>query len=63
MNRPFTMGLIALALTSCAVAQPVEKETTGPATQPAAASDYALTIYSTADPATFDPLDLERQRR
>ena len=66
MNRPFTIGLVALVLTSCAAAQPVEKETnpsTQPATQPLAASDYALTIYSTADPATFDPQDLERQRR
>ncbi len=62
MSRPFTMGLIALVMTSCASAQQVEKDTR-PATQPAATSDYALTIYSTADPATFDPQNLERQRR
>jgi len=64
MHRPFLIALIALAMTSCAAAQQVEQDTTRPATQPtAAAGDYALTIYSTADPATFDPKDLERQRR
>ena len=40
----------------------------GPASRPAAAttkpgtSDFSLTIYSTADPATFDPQQLAQQR-
>jgi hypothetical protein len=63
MHRPFTIALIALAMTSCAAAQQLDRDMTRPATQPAAAADYSLTIYSTADPATFDPHDLERQRR
>ncbi|MEA2710609.1 MAG: hypothetical protein QOF78_3210 [Phycisphaerales bacterium] len=31
-------------------------------TRPGAASDFSLTIYSTADPATFDPKQLAQQR-
>jgi hypothetical protein len=61
MPRPFPIALIALAVGSAACAQNVERDTT-PTTQPAS-SDYSLTIYSTADPATFDPNDPERRRR
>jgi hypothetical protein len=61
-RRTLSIGLIALAaLGSVASAQPVEPDTR-PATQPAT-SDFSLTIYSTADPATFDPQGRERQRR
>lgn len=65
MTRPFTIILIVLALTSCASAQQVERDTppaAAAATRPAP-GEFSLTIYSTADPATFDPKDLERRRR
>lgn len=62
MPRPSSIALIALVLASVAAAQPVEPDTRPAATQPAA-SDFSLTIYSTADPATFDPKDLARQRQ
>lgn len=50
--RMTALGLAALlALSTCAQT-----------TQPAGDSKFALTVYSTADPATFDPQDLARQR-
>ena len=61
MPRPATIPLIALVIGSAALAQQVERDA-APATQPAS-QGFSLTIYSTADPATFDPKDLERQRR
>jgi hypothetical protein len=53
MLRPRTL-LLSLALSSFAFAQPL------PA--PPADSNFALTVYSTADPATFDPQELARQQ-
>jgi hypothetical protein len=44
--------LLSVALSTFAFAQP----------QPPADSNFALTVYSTADPATFDPQELARQQ-
>jgi hypothetical protein len=58
-----------LALVVVAVLSPAIAQAGGPpASRPAAAatkpstSDFSLTIYSTADPATFDPQQLAQQR-
>src|SRR4051812_45221928 len=51
----FARSLLAtLILTSAAIAQ----QQPAPADQ----SDFSLTVYSTADPATFDPQELARQQ-
>ena len=60
MGYPSRIALIALTACSVASAQAVEADTR-PATQPS--RDYSLTIYSTADPATFDPQGNERMAR
>src|SRR3954466_10214483 len=49
-----TVGVLSLLLSSVAFGQ-------GAATRPAD-SNFSLTIYSTADPATFDPQQLAQQR-
>ncbi|HLL90017.1 MAG TPA: DUF4139 domain-containing protein [Tepidisphaeraceae bacterium] len=49
--------LLALAPPAGAQQQPL------PPPQPPAEREYALTVYSTADPATFDPKQLAQQRQ
>src|SRR5688572_21657808 len=64
---PMTRTTTILALAAL-LALPATLTNAGAATRPAAAttkpgtSDFSLTIYSTADPATFDPQQLAQQR-
>src|SRR5688572_25548438 len=58
MNRK----LAALAASAIFAAQAAFAQQTAPATRPADAG-FTLTIYSNADPATFDPKELARQRQ
>ena len=52
---------LAAILTVAALAAPAVGQSTQPATQPAEAG-FALTVYSTADPAQFDPQQYAAQR-
>lgn len=53
MWKPFFITLCTFASLAPAQQQPAA---------PADASDFSLTVYSTADPATFDPQELARQQ-
>ena len=63
MPRPACIVLIVLALSCALMAQPVEPSTRPATATSQPASDFSLTIYSTADPATFDPQALEQMRQ
>jgi hypothetical protein len=63
-NRLFTWTVIAMfsfSGTACAVAAPPAAPAPAAPT-PTAQAGFSLTIYSTADPATFDPQDIVRQQ-
>src|SRR6476469_8673817 len=72
MKRTTIFALAAVlslpSLSFAAAAIPVAAAAGGATSRPAAAttkpgsSDFSLTIYSTADPATFDPQQLAQQR-
>ena len=49
-------------LASAALAAILASSAFGQATQPAAPPGFSLTVYSTADPATFDPQELAQQQ-
>jgi hypothetical protein len=63
--KPSTILALAavavLASTSITVAAPAATRPAAATTKPGS-SDFSLTIYSTADPATFDPQQLAQQR-
>ena len=62
MKRITTLALAAvLALPSLTLAAPAATRPAAATTKPGT-SDFSLTIYSTADPATFDPQQLAQQR-
>ena len=55
-SKGVTMRMTALGLAAALAASTCAQNT-----QPAGDSKFALTVYSTADPATFDPKELARQ--